>query len=74
MIDKMRFIICKYVDLNPEQITSESDFRSLGLTSFDVMNIIAECELEFKVVIPERDIRTLLTVGDLINYIGRFAH
>ena len=71
MIQRIRFIICKYVDIKPEEITKESDIRDMGLTSFDVMNIIAECELEFNVVIAERDIRTLLSIGDLIFYIDR---
>ena len=74
MLDKIRSIVCKYVEIDPEEITRESDIRNLGLTSFDVMNIIAECELEFNVVIPERDIRTLLSIGDLMDYINNAAH
>ncbi len=71
MLQKLRFIICKYVDVKPEEIAYETDIREMGLTSFDVMNIVAECEVEFNVVIAERDIRTLLSIGDLAFYINR---
>lgn len=69
MIDRIRNIIGNYVDCDPETIDHNTVIWDLGLTSFDIINIIAECETEFNVYIPERDIHLLQTVDDMIIYL-----
>lgn len=69
MLDQIREIICNYVEIDPDLITMDTTVLGLGLTSFDVINIIAECETAFGIAIPERDIKLLVTVGDMIAYI-----
>ena len=47
----------------------ETDFvKDLGLTSFDVMNIVCIFEDHFDVDIPNRDVWKLRQVKDVINY------
>lgn len=41
----------------------------LGLSSLDVINIVAEFEEEFDLEIPDRIIPTLRTVGDIVKYL-----
>ena len=41
----------------------------LGLSSFDVVSIVTEFEDEFDIEIPDRDIRKMVTVGDILAYL-----
>ena len=45
MLDKMKEIICNYVDITPEDITEESYLTDdLGLTSYDIMCVLGDLE------------------------------
>lgn len=50
----------------------DTDFvKDLGLTSFDVMNIVCVFEDHFDVEIPSRDVWKLRRVKDVIDYMIR---
>ncbi len=50
----------------------ETDFvKDLGLTSFDVMNVVCVFEDHFDVEIPSRDVWKLHLVKDVIDYMIR---
>ena len=50
----------------------DTDFvKDLGLTSFDVMNIVCAFEDHFDVEIPSRDVWKLHKVKDVIDYMIR---
>ena len=52
-----------------KNIVLETDFvKDLGLTSFDVMNIVGIFEDRFDAEIPNRDIWKLHRVRDVIDY------
>ena len=47
----------------------DTDFvKDLGLTSFDVMNVVCEFEDHFDIEIPTRDVWKLHQVKDVIRY------
>ena len=47
----------------------ETDFvKDLGLTSFDVMNVVCVFEDHFDIEIPSRDVWKLHHVKDVIDY------
>ena len=47
----------------------DTDFvKDLGLTSFDVMNIVCIFEYHFDVEIPSRDVWKMHRVKDVIDY------
>ena len=47
----------------------DTDFvKDLGLTSFDVMNVVCEFEDYFDIEIPTRDVWKLHRVKDVIEY------
>ncbi|OQB23846.1 MAG: Acyl carrier protein [Firmicutes bacterium ADurb.Bin182] len=71
MLEKLRKILSGYTMAEPDEIMPESFIRDFGLTSFDVMNIVAECEEEFGIQIADRDIRTLQTVSDILQYLEK---
>ena len=67
MLEKIAEILSKYTK---EEITAESTLvNDLGLSSFDIVSIVTTFEDEFDIEISDRDIRKLITVEDIINYI-----
>ena len=73
MLDKIRNIICEFVDMNPKDITLETNIRTdLGLNSLELVNLAVEIEEEFDVEIPDREAMGLETVADAIKIIEEY--
>lgn len=73
MLDKMREIICEFVDMNPKDITLETNIRKdLGLNSLELVNLAVDIEEEFGVEIPDKEAMGLETVGDAIRIIEKY--
>lgn len=71
MLDKMREIICNYVDVAPGDITEGSSLTDdLGLSSYDIMCVLGDLETEFGVTVNEAEIVDIRTVGEAIEYIN----
>ena len=70
MLEHVKTIIAKYTDA--EEITPESALvADLGLSSFDLVSIVAEFEDEFDLEVPDRDIPGFITVGDIVAYLEK---
>ncbi len=41
----------------------------LDISSLEIMTMIADLEEQFQIQIPEKDIRGMVSVGDIIDYI-----
>ena len=73
MLERMRSIICEFVDVDPESITLDTNIRTdLGLNSLELVNLAVEIEEEFEVEIPDREAMGLETVGDAIRVIEEY--
>ena len=67
MLKRITEILSKYTK---EEITAESTLvNDLGLSSFDIVSIVTAFEDEFDIEISDRDIRKLVSVSDIIEYI-----
>ena len=70
MLEKMREVICRYVEIDPNTLTEDTNIRSeLGLNSLELINIAVAIEDEFDVEIPDRAIKLFKTVKDVIRFI-----
>ena len=70
MFDKIKDIICSFVDLESEEITAESKLSvDLGLCSMDLAMLSSEIENEFGVSISAKTFATVKTVGGIVEYI-----
>ena len=70
MLEKIKEIICEYVDVDPDTITENSSLRNdIGATSFDLMNIAVRLEEEYHISVPNSDLPLIKTVRDIINLI-----
>ena len=50
---------------------SDSFTDDLGADSLDHINLIMAIESEFKIEIPDNEMHTIKTVGDLVGYLER---
>lgn len=70
MLEKLKEIICNYVEVEAENISEESRFiEDLGFTSFDFMSMLGELEDEFDVEIDQQEVANVRTVGEAIAYL-----
>lgn len=71
MYDKIVEMMCEQFDLTPDVISTETSFvDDLGIDSLDVVELVMELEEAFGMdEIPEEDLKTLRTVGDLVEYV-----
>lgn len=73
MLERMREIICEFVDMDPKEITLETNIRKdLGLNSLELVNLAVDIEEEFDVEIPDKEVMGLETVADAIKIIEKY--
>lgn len=71
IIEILKEIICEYVEIEPEEITAESNMRfDLGASSFDLMNIAVAIEEKFKVKMSNAALPKIKTVGDIATLLA----
>ena len=70
MLEKLKEIICNYVEADAESITPDSRFaEDLGFNSYDFICMLGDCEDEFDVEIEQAEAAKSKTVGQLIEYL-----
>ena len=70
MFEKLVDIIVNYVEVEKEDIKSESRFmEDLGFTSFDFMSMLGEIEDELDVEIEQEKAADIRTVGEAAAYL-----
>ncbi|MBP3238817.1 MAG: acyl carrier protein [Lachnospiraceae bacterium] len=73
MFDRTVEILSEYVDGGSEITMDSALVDDLGLSSLDVINIVAAFEDEFDIEVPDRVIPTLRTVKDIVDYLEENA-
>lgn len=68
MTEKVKEILSGYTEVPADEIKPDTNLAAdLGLSSLDVVNLIVTFEEEFDREIPDRSIKDLKTVGDIIE-------
>ena len=69
MFEKLKDLICNYVEVAPEEITETSRFsEDLGFNSYDFISMLGDAEDEFEIEIDESVAVSKKTVGELTAY------
>ena len=72
MLEKIREIMTRYVELDPEEIKEDARLaEDLGLTSFAVMSMMGDFEEEFGITVDENELTDIYTVKDIMDYIEK---
>ena len=70
MLEKLKDMICEYVEVDKNAVTENSRFvEDLGFTSYDFMSMVGELEDEFDIEVEERQVSEIRTVGEAVHYI-----
>lgn len=68
MYEKLVAYASKQLELDPEEITRDSSFESLGIDSLDIVEMIMDLESELGVELDMED-QKIATFGELADFI-----
>ena len=68
MYEKLVSYAVKQLELNPDEITPDSTFESLGIDSLDIVEMIMDLETELGVELEMED-QKITTFQDLADFI-----
>ena len=68
MFDQIKAILADELQINGD-ITEQSELAELGINSLELADLVMRCENDFGIEIKDEDIRTFITVGDLVDYV-----
>ena len=69
MFEKIRSYLSSQLDIDPQQITEDTTFESLGIDSLDLVEMLMELEEELGVEL-EMD-EKVSTIGELVEFIEK---
>lgn len=68
MLEKVKEIIAKQLNLDVDEITESTSFKDhLGADSLDLFELVMAFEEEYDIEIPSEDLEDIATVGDIIK-------
>ncbi len=75
MYEKIIDMICERFELDPSEISEDTSFtEDMGIDSLDVVELVMDIESEFNMPeIPEEDLKKMLTIHDLVDYVSTHA-
>ena len=70
MLEQIISIISEYQGIPAFNINENSQLiQDLGFTSYDVVSIVGRFEDEFDIEVPDRKIKMMKTVADIVTFI-----
>ncbi|MBE6649586.1 MAG: acyl carrier protein [Ruminococcaceae bacterium] len=70
MFEKLKAILVEDMSVNEHDITMEAELISdLGLNSLELADLVMLCEERFELEFDEAELKNLLTVRDVVNYL-----
>ena len=70
IFEKVRAIIVEQLDAEEEKVTLTSNIQDdLGADSLDIVDLVMSFEEEFDMEIPDDQVETIKTVGDIVKFI-----
>lgn len=71
IFEQLKEIIYDYLGDDEIQINEDSLFiDDIGLSSLDMISIVGEVEDTFKIVVEDKDMPSIKTMNDAVNYIA----
>ena len=70
MFEQLKVLLDEQLHLNGAEITLDSKIKDdLGADSLDILQLLMTIEEEHGIVIPDEELATFVTVGDIVNYL-----
>ena len=70
MFDKLKAILIEELSVNPDDIRLDAELENdLVINSLELADLVFLCEDKFSIQIDDDDIKSLITVGDVVKYL-----
>ena len=70
VLEKVVSIIAEQLDIDADKITPDTSLiDDLNADSLDVVDLVMSLEEEFGLEIPDEEVESISTVGDIVKYI-----
>lgn len=70
MFEKIKELLVEEMSINADDITMDAELvNDLGFNSLELADLVVMCEERFDVEFDEKDLPSLITVGDVVSYI-----
>ena len=70
MFEMLKNILVEELQLDPEEITPESELANdLGINSIELADLVMLCEDKFGIEIEDDDIHKFVTINDVVAYL-----
>ena len=70
MFEKIKELLVEEMSIAAEDIVYDAELvNDLGFNSLELADLVVMCEEKFDVEFEEKDLPTLITVGDVVSYI-----
>lgn len=75
VFERIQKLICEQFVVEPETVTMDTSFvDDLGADSLDVVELTMALEEEFSLPeVPDDELKKIVTVGDLVEYVSRYV-
>ena len=72
MLEKVRAILARQLRVDPERVIPEAQIKKdLGADSLDILQLLMRIEDQYGIVIPDEELATFNTVGDVVAYLAK---
>lgn len=72
VFDKIKKMISELFFVGEDEITLETAFaKDLEADSLDIVDLVMAIEDEFSIEVSDDEVKQIVTVGDLVDYISR---
>jgi acyl carrier protein len=73
MLEEIKSLLVSELNIeHPEDVTMEASLgNDLGINSLELADLVLLCEEKFDIEIEDEDLRELITVGDVVNYLEK---
>lgn len=72
ILEKIIKIVSEQLDIDAATISADTNLiEDLGVDSLDIVEMFMEVQDEFDVEIPDEDVDSIKTLGDMADYIAK---
>ena len=70
MYERVQAILAKQLRVDPERVVPEARIKKdLGADSLDILQLLMRIEDQYGITIPDEELATFETVGDVVSYL-----
>lgn len=72
ILEKLIKIVSEQLDIDAATISADTNLiEDLGVDSLDIVEMFMEVQDEFDIEIPDEDVDSIKTLGDMADYIAK---